>query len=130
MYPVRAADLPEFDVNIHGRSTCACVCTRARIIVADEPWRGTACVYTADFKRPNIFRALKLLTGVSVVGYSTLQNCGTLVALMLTFLSPSRVILIFAYENAVRRLADYLFPVYDALPHVNAICHYPLSLNA
>lgn len=73
MYPVRTADLPEFDVNIHGRSTCACVCTRARIIVADEPWRGTACVYTAGFKRPNIFRALKLLTGVGVVGYSALK---------------------------------------------------------
>lgn len=33
-----------------------------------------ACVYTAGFKRPNIFRALKLLTGVGVVGYSTLHK--------------------------------------------------------
>lgn len=50
-------------------------------------------VYTAGFKRPNVFRELKLLTGV---GVAPPRNCGTLAALMRAFPSLPRIIPAFA----------------------------------
>ncbi|KYN10767.1 hypothetical protein ALC57_17374 [Trachymyrmex cornetzi] len=47
------------------------------------------------FKRPNVFRELKLLTGVCV-GVAPLRNCGTLAALMRAFPTLPRIIPAFA----------------------------------
>jgi len=47
----------------------------------------------AGFKRPNVFRELKLLTGV---GVAPPRNCGTLAALIRAFPSLSRIIPAFA----------------------------------
>ncbi|KYM75820.1 hypothetical protein ALC53_13885 [Atta colombica] len=76
------------------------------------------------FKRPNVFRELKLLTRVCV-GVAPLRNCGTLAALMRTFPTLPRIIPAFAVRE--RRLTTCGLPLSaygtPRQPCVNAIRH-------
>ncbi|KYM93868.1 hypothetical protein ALC62_15570 [Cyphomyrmex costatus] len=55
----------------------------------------------ARFKRPNVFRELKLLTGVCV-DVAPPRNCGRLKALIRAFPTLPRIIPAFACVNAIR----------------------------
>ncbi|TGZ46913.1 Uncharacterized protein DBV15_04114 [Temnothorax longispinosus] len=119
MRVLRSRAYPGFGVNIHARGACACVCTRARIIAADEPWRRRGVRVTrirAGFKRPNVFRELKLLTGVG--GCAPPRNCGTLAALMRAFPSLPRIIPAFAARERRSTTCGLPLSAYGRPPRV------------
>lgn len=77
-------------------------------------------VYTAGFKRPNVFRELKLLTGV---GVAPPRNCGTLAALMRAFPSLPRIIPAFAARERRSTTCGLPLSAYGGPPCINAIRH-------
>lgn len=76
------------------------------------------------FKRPNVFRELKLLTGVRV-GVTPLRNCGTLAALMRAFPTLPRIIPAFAARERRSTTCGLPLSAYGTprQPCVNAIRH-------
>lgn len=102
-------------------SRCVCVRTHTPEDYC-RGWAVAACVLyviRADFKRPNVFRELKLLTGVGVVPP---RNCGTLAALMHTFPSLPRIIPAFVAREHRSTTCGLLLSTYGR-PCVNAIRH-------
>lgn len=74
----------------------------------------------AGFKRPNIFRELKLLTEV---GVALPRNCGTLAALMRAFSSLPRIIPAFVARERRSTTCGLPLSAYGRPPCVNAIRH-------
>jgi len=109
----------------YDRSACACVYASARGLlprISRDGMRVTRiCV---RFKRPNVFRELKLLTGVCV-GVAPLRNCGTLAALMRAFPTLPRIIPAFAARERRSTTCGLPLSAYGTprQPCVNAIRH-------
>jgi len=106
----------------------ACVCTRVRIIAADEPRRRACTRIRDDFKRPSVFRELKLLAGVgsrfSPSAALPPQNCGTFVTgnARISTSAPSRIIPAFARERRLTTCGLSL-STYGEPACINAIRH-------
>lgn len=103
-------------------SRCVCVRMHTREDYC-RGWAVAACVLRvirAGFKRPNVFRELKLLTGV---GVAPPRNCGTLAALMRAFPSLPRIIPAFAAREHRSTTCGLPLSAYGRPPCVNAIRH-------